>query len=192
MSRRLLTLVALALAGLLTAGCADDVSPAVRVGDTKIGTADFQAELDEWVGNPALVDPQLNQAGAPGAYSGSLVRGVLGQRIDLMLNDQEFEAQGLELDDSMRQQAIAVVFGDQATADQQLKGFSADYASSILDDLARQIALSTALGEEAYTAWRTDAYATTDIEVSPRYGTWDGSTGAVLAPAAPLPGPAGT
>lgn len=182
----------LAFVGLLLAGCADDVSPAVRVGDTKISYSEMQDEIDEWIGNAALVDGGIADAVPPGAYEGDFVRGLVAQRVSLELNNQKFEEQGLVLDDAMRQEAVTVVFGDQATADKQLGGFSDAYAAAILDDLARQIGLSNALGEEGYTEWRAEANASSEIEVSPRYGTWDPATATVLAPAEPLPAPPGT
>jgi hypothetical protein len=192
-SRRLLSLAALALAALLIGGCSDTTSPmAARVADVTISNADFQAELDEWTGNEAVLDPEAPLAAAPGAYEGGFVRGLLSQRIEFELTRAEFEAQGLKIDDAMREQVITVVFGDQATADQQLEAFSDEYTSAVLDDLARQIGLSTTLGEDGYGVWRTEALASTDIEVNPRYGSWNGGTGTITAPPAPLSGPAGT
>lgn len=192
MSRRLLPLAVLALAVVVTAGCADGVAPPARVGDTTITVSELDDELVEWTGNEAVQDPEAALPAAPGAFEGGFARGVLAQRIGFVLHNQEFEAQGMSVDDAMREEAITVVFGDQATADAQLGGFSDEYAAAVIDDLARQIALSNALGEDGYAAWRTEAYATTDIEVSPRFGTWDRATGTITAPPAPLSGPAGT
>lgn len=191
-SRRLLPLAVLALAGLLAAGCADDVAPAARVGGATITAAELDAELTEWAGNAAVQDPEAPLPAAPGAFEGGFARGLLAQRIGFVLHNQEFEAQGLTVDDAMRAEVITVVFGDQATADAQLEGFSDEYAETVVEDLARQIELANVLGDDGYTAWRTEVYATTDIEVSPRFGAWDRVTATVTAPPAPLPGPAGT
>ncbi len=186
-SRRLLMLAPFALVLLFSAGCGNEADSAIRVGDTRISYAEFQKELDEWVANTALLDPNLIEAPAPGAYQGDLVRGLAAQRIDFELTRREFEAQGLVLDDAMRAEVVTVVFGEQATADQQLAGFSASYRVALIDSLARQIGLSSALGEDDYPAWRVAALKDTDIAVSPRYGRWDSGTATVIAPSVGVP-----
>lgn len=191
MPRRLLALAVAALAVVTTAGCADDVSPAARIGDVKIGNGEFLDEVAEWTGNPVAVDPAMLGDGSPGTYPLDLVRQLLQQRIDFVLHNQEFEALGLELDDALRQQALTVLFGDPAASEQAFSAFSDDFAASFTDDVARQIGVQNELGDDGYTAWRTKAYAEADVEVSPRYGTWDGDTGQITPPEGPTD-PAGT
>lgn len=186
MLRRLLAPALVALAVLLVSGCADRVSPAVRVGADKIGNDEFLAEVGEWAGNPAAVDPTMLGEPAPGTFPLELARQLLQQRIDFTLHNQKFAKLGLELDDAMREQALTVLFGDPSGADEAFSEFSATFAAAFTDDVARQIAVSEALGEDDYNAWRTQAFAETDIEVSPRYGSWDAESGQIVAPTGPV------
>lgn len=186
MPRRLLALAVAAFALFGATGCADDVSPAVRIGDVKIGNDAFLAEVAEWVGNPLAVDPATVADTTPGTYPLELVLQLLQQRIDLELHHQEFEVLGLELDDDMRDQALTVLFGDPSASEEAFSAFSEEFAQSFTDDVARQIAVENELGEDGYTEWRTKAYAETEIEVSPRYGSWDVASGQVVAPEGPV------
>lgn len=186
MLRRLLAPALFALAVLLASGCADSVSPAVRVGVDKIGNDEFLAEVAEWVGNPAAVDPSMLGEPTPGTFPLELARQLLQQRIDFTLHNQEFAKLGLKLDEAMREQALTVLFGDPSAAADAFSEFSAEFASAFTDDVARQIAVSEALGEDDYNTWRTAAYAETDIEVSPRYGSWDPESGQIVAPIGPV------
>lgn len=186
MPRRLLALAVAALALLGSAGCADDVSPAVRIGATKIGNSELLDEVAEWVGNPVAVDPATVADAAPGTYPLELVRQLLQQRIDFELHNAQFAALGLEVDDALREQALTVLLGDPAAAEEAFAAFSDEFAASFVDDVARQIAVQEQMGEDGYTAWRAEAYAETDIEVSPRYGTWDSASGQIIAPTGPV------
>jgi len=184
--RRLLALAVAALALLAGAGCADNVSPAARIGDVKIGNDAFLAEVAEWVGNPMAVDPSMLGTPSPGTYPLDLVRQLLQQRIEFELHRQEFDALGLKLDNTMRDAALASLFGDPSAAKQPFSAFSKEFAKSFTDDAARQLAVQTKLGDTGYTKWHTAAYAKTTIEVSPRYGTWDAATGQIVAPKGPI------
>lgn len=186
MSRRLLALAVSALALLASAGCADDVSPAARIGDVKISNDELLDEVAEWVGNPAAIDPATVASTTPGSYPLELVRQLLQQRLDFELHRQEFEELGLEVDDDLRQQALTVLFGDPAAADDAFAAFSEAFAASFVDDVARKIGVQTELGEEGYTEWLVDANGEADIEVNPRYGTWDAATGQIIAPSGPV------
>ena len=108
------------------------------------------------------------------------------QRIDFELHNQEFDSLGLELDDDMRDGALAALFGDPSASVEAFSAFSAEFAQHFTDDLARQIAVEQELGPNEYNAWRAEAYAEADIEVSPRYGTWDGESGQVTPPPGPI------
>jgi hypothetical protein len=185
--RRLPTLVAaLVLALVVASGCADDVSPAARIGDTSVSNADLLEEVDEWAKNPQAFDEAELEALNPGTYPMQLVDAILHQRIDLELHAQKFEELSLTLDDTMRQQALLVIFqGDLTNAQQALAGFSEDYAEDYVDGIGRQIAVESELGEAEYLAWRNQAYVDADIEVSPRYGRWDPAQQAVVGPDGP-------
>ena len=186
MPRRLLALVVTALVGLAGAGCADDVSPALRIGDTKIGNEAFLDEVAEWAGNPVAIDPSVLAGSSPGTYPLELVRQLLQQRIDFELHNQQFEELGLELDDDLRDEALAALFGDPEASVEAFSAFSEEFAQQFTDDLARQIAVEQELGPNEYNAWRAEAYAEADIEVSPRYGTWDGESGQITPPQGPI------
>ena len=185
MPRRLLALAVAAVALLAGAGCADDVSPAVRVGEVKIGNDAFLAEVAEWVGNPVAVDPAMLGDPSPGTYPLDLVGQLLQQRIDFALHNQEFAALKLKLDDTMREQALTILFGDPSLAEEAFSTFSKEFARSFTDDVARQVAVSETLGEDGYGEWRTKAYAEAEIVVNPRYGSWDVASGRVVAPDGP-------
>lgn len=186
MSRRLLALAVAALAIFASAGCAKDVSPAVRVGDVKISNDDFLAEVAEWVGNPVAVDPSMLGNRSPGTYPLDLVRQLLQQRIDFALHNAEFDHLGLKLDDSLRTKALTVLFGDPSASTQAFSAFSEEFAKQFTDDIARQVGVADELGDTDYAAWRTEAYATTSIEVNPRYGSWDSKNGQIVAPEGPI------
>ena len=187
MSRRLLALVVGALVLVVGSGCADDVAPAVTIDGVKVSDRDFLDEVDEWANNPSAYPPERLAEHNPGTYPMSLVTAILGQRIDLSLSHQEFERRGLELTDDLRQQALAILFnGDLQAAQQALSGFSDDYRDRYLDEISEQLAVQADLGEDGYAQWRDQAYLEADVDVSPRYGTWDGSSGAVTPPEGPV------
>lgn len=189
MPRRPLALVFAALTLAAVAGCADDVSPAARIGDLKISNEVFLDEMAEWAGNEAAVDRQVLQDSSPGTYPSDLTRQLLQQRIDFELHNLEFERLGLVLDRAMRDRALTIVFGDPAAAEEPLSEFSDEFAQRYTDDVARQIAVTDELGDEGYGQWREQAYAETDIEVSPRYGTWDRQAGQIVPPTGPSGSP---
>ena len=191
MLRRLLPLLLAGLVALSAAGCADQVSPAIRVGDATVSNDELLDEIDEWVGNPVAVDPAQVSGLTPGGYPGELVRQLIRQRIDFMLHEEEFERLGLEVTEERRNAALVALFGDPAAAADAFAAFSDDFAASFTDDVARQIAVQEELGDEGYSAWYVEAYESAEIEVGARYGTWDPSTRNITAPPAATPTAAG-
>jgi hypothetical protein len=174
-----------ALLVLLSSGCADDVSPAIEVNSLKVSDGELMDEVSQWANNPSAYDPQLLESHTPGTYPMELVTAILGQRIDLALHHQEFVARHLQLTDDLRSQAISLLFqGDMQTAQQALGGFSAKYQQVYVDEITEQLAVEDALGDD-YRAWRSREYLEADIDVSPRYGTWDGANGQVVPPKGP-------
>ena len=185
--RRLLLLLLGALVVVASSGCAADVAPAVTIEGVKVSDRDFLDEVSEWAHNPAAYPAEQLETHNPGTYPMELVTAILGQRIDLTLSHEEFERQGLELTDWLRQQALALLFdGDIDAATQALSAFSPEYRRRYVDEVSEQIALQDALGQDGYTTWRDAAYRESDIDVSPRYGTWDPTTGAVNPPRGPI------
>jgi hypothetical protein len=191
--RRLLALTIAALVLMVSAGCAKDVSPAARIGDTKISDKDLQDEVSQWAHNSAAFDASQLAGLNPGTYPMQLVTVILQQRIDLDLHNQEFATLKLKLTDQDRSAALASLFrGDSSLAQQALRGFSKAYSTTYVDDISRQYAVETKLGQQGYLAWRNKAYRAADIHVSPRYGSWDASSQAVVAPKGPRPAPGDT
>jgi hypothetical protein len=185
-SRRLLALATVALALLLSAGCADDVAPAARVGDLRITDDEILDEVEEWAGSPALLQAvqfpsELAEGGGTGTYSTALVDFVLGSRVSFEVHNTEFDGRGLDLTDDLRDSVREELFGPQTPV--ILDELSADYVDRLVDDVARRIALQEELGDQDYDDWLQEAMQ--DVEVSPRYGTWDAESLQILAPTDP-------
>jgi hypothetical protein len=185
-SRRIVFLALAALVLALGAGCAKDVSPAAKVGSTKISDSELIDEVGQWAHNQAAFDQAQLKDLNPGTYPMELVNVILQQRIDLDLHNQEFDRLELKLTDDARAAAVSSLFqGDTTLAQQALGGFSKSYATTYVDDIARQYAVEQKLGQEGYIAWRNKAYDAADVEVSARYGHWDPKAQAVVAPEGP-------
>jgi hypothetical protein len=183
--RRSLALLTALTALLLASGCADDVSPAARVGDVTVGNDALLHEVSEWAGNQAMIGQTQATASGPGTYEMEFVRQLLQQRITLEVHRREFDKLGLQLDDSLRQQAHDV-FVDPANPADPFEAFSEDYAAELIDAVARAIAVQTELGDDGYSEWRSTDYLKVPVEVSPRYGTWDAGTSQIVAPSGPV------
>jgi hypothetical protein len=182
-SRRLLALATASLALLIGAGCADDVSPAARLGDVRISESDLLDEVKEWAGNEALLTSvqfpaDLVPGAGPDSYSTQLVDFVLGSRVSFELHRIEFDERGLKIDDAVRQDVESQLFGDQTEL--VMKGLSEDYRDQLIDDVCRRLILQQELGDEGYNEWLAEAGD--DVEVNPRYGSWDAESSQVLPP----------
>jgi hypothetical protein len=184
--RRLLAVPALALVAALAAGgCAGSVSPAVTVDGAKLSDRELMDEVGEWANNPRAYPAEQAETFTPGTYAMELVSAILGQRIDLMLIHAEFEHLHLRLTDDDRTQAVSQLFdGDLTTAQEALSHFSKGYRDEYTDLIAEQLAVQTKLGG-GFDAWRSKAYDSADIDVSPKYGTWDKTTGQINPPPGP-------
>lgn len=179
-----------ALVVAVPAGCADDVSPAIRIDDVAIGNDALLDEVAQWGGNPTLLQAvqfptDLVEGSAPGSWSNELVGFVVGTRVGFELHRVEFEALGLEIDPASRDAVRAQLFGDPALTEQVLSEFTGDYGDELIDSVARQLAVEEALGEE-YAAWVDEAYTEGEVEVNPRYGSWDAESGRVVPPEGPI------
>jgi hypothetical protein len=184
--RRLLSpVLALAAALALGAGCADDVSPGITVGDAKISVDDVLDEVAEWAGNEQ--SPFELGDGEGESYPMQGVDEVISRRIFSELINQEFEELDLRLAEGSSEEAIAALFqGNTEVADQVLGAFSEEFATSIVEDTARQLAVQAELGEEGFSAWITETLAETTIEVNPRFGRWDPEAQTVVGPEGPV------
>lgn len=192
MSRRLFPLAALALVVSLSAGCADDVAPAVRVGDAiEISNDDLLAEVEEWAGSPTLLQQlqvATTQGDGEGSYSTSFVDFLLTNRITFELHNAQFTELGLELTDQELADVRSGLFPDPAVSQMVFEELSGSYGAQLVADVARQFAVAQAMAD-AYQTWRVEALARTDIEVNPRYGSWDPQGASVVPPSGPRPAP---
>ncbi len=191
MPLRLLPVAVLVVA--LSAGCANDVAPAARIGDSiEISTDDLMAEVAEWAGSPTLVT-QLQIATTEGAGKGSyatpFVDFLLTTRISFELHNAQFRQLGLKLSDQELADVRSGLFSDPAVSAAVLDELSADYANRLVADAARQFAVSQAMAD-GYQAWQVQAFTGTDINVNPRYGSWDAQAASVVPPSGPAPAPA--
>ena len=188
--RLLLTVATLGLAVALAAGCADDTDPAARVGDATVSHDDLLTEVEAWASSPTLLEQlQVPGTGSPTGtgYSTEFVDLVLTNRVAFELHNAEFEARGFELSDQELEAVRTGLLGDPDVTATALDELGA-YGEDLVADVARQFKLQTELADE-YAIWAQEAFTQEDIEVSPRYGTWDSASGAVLAPEGPRPAP---
>lgn len=195
MLRRLLPAAVVVLAASLgTAGCADDVSPALRVGDITVSESELEAEIEAWAGSPTLLAAlQVEQQVGPIVEDGvrghtmSFVDLVLSYRVNFELHNDEFEARDLRLTTEDLQATRADLLGESTPA--VLEELGEDYADGLVADVARLSRLQQELGPAEYEAWITEAFARSDIEVNPRYGAWDPAAQTVVPPSGPRPAP---
>lgn len=194
MSRRLLPLVAAVVVGALSAGCADDVAPAARVGDAiKISNDDLLAEADEWLRSPTLLGElqiPVTEGAGEGSYDTSFVDFLLSNRISFEVHNAQFKELGLELTDQELVELRAGLFTDPATSQAVFEELSTEYSDELVADLARRVAVSQAMGE-GYQAWLLGVFTGGDIEINRRYGSLDPLSGQVVPPLGPRQAPGG-
>lgn len=192
MHRRPLTPLAVLtlVATLGAAGCADDVAPAARVGDGTITRDELLADVEEWAGNDATQFSQdLPIEGTPRGFATPSVAGILGERILLEIVEQEFDERALTVGPDARAQAFSLIGIDAAQEEQLLGGFSDSFRAEYLARWDRAAALQAELGDEIQSVIAASA---ADVEVDPRYGTWDPASFSVLPPEGPRPAPGAT
>lgn len=186
MSRRLLALATAALATVAGTGCADDVAPAAQVGDVRITESELLDEVSQWAENPALLSvvqfpTEMVRGGGSGevsSYSTALVDFVLGSRVGFEVHRAELERRGLEVPEEVRDEVEADLFGPQTEAIRE--EMSVEYFDRLVDDVSIRISLQEELGEGGYDEWL--AGATEDVDVNPRYGTWDAESAQIIPP----------
>jgi hypothetical protein len=179
----------LAVLALAATGCADDSDvDAATVGSQTLSADAFVDEVETIAGTEELVEMGLDADGEMlGSYSRDFVDQVLDNRIFFMLFVQVAEEEGIETTDSDRAQAEQYWLSDQTMWGAGYPSFPESYRDQMVEDVATGIAVQTALGD----GWQTALIAAADdVEVTPRFGTWDldtfTSTGTgVLSPDGP-------
>lgn len=192
LARRLTPVLALAaVAGLAATGCASQ-AVGVRVGDHTYSQADMVTELDAYGENEAIFQSEEQLESIRGeladSYSQDFVAELLRQRITFMAVEQVFDEQGLELtadDRTVAESQLASQFGGQEAVD----AFPDDYLERLVDDVARLNLLAEELGEDGFNDALVEAVRTSDIEVNPRFGSWDADELDIVAPDGSTPGP---
>ena len=202
MPRRLLSLLSVGVVVLVgAAGCAEDVAPAASVGDTTVSDDELMDEVDAWASSPTLLKElqiivddtaEIEGGSGPGSYKMDFVDLVLTNRVAFELHELEFEERDMELTDEDREGVRSQLFASPSVTTAVFDELGETYADQLVDDVARQFKLQTELGQAEYAAWAQEAFTRTDIEVSPRYGSWDRTNGSVVAPFGPTPAPSDT
>jgi hypothetical protein len=170
--------------GAGASGCADDLSPAARVGDVTITHDELMAEVEHWAQSPRLVELFLGAApaAAEGRFDAQLVDVVLSNRISFEVYSAEFEARGLEVDDGLRQEIRVGIFQDPADSTAVLEQLDPAFGDRLIEDIARQFVVQSALSDQLIQ-FEGEAFA--DVEVNPRYGQWDAASRSVVPPEGP-------
>jgi hypothetical protein len=186
--RTALLLLAAVVAMSLGAGCADRVAPAARVGDAVVTTDELLDEVSEWAGNDQTARAtELAASHSEWGYAMAPVVSILHERIILDIAAAAFDDLDLELTDASRDEALGVLIGDPAQAETAFAGFSEEYADRYVDDFAKGVAVQEELGEEEFRAMILEGAR--DVEVSPRFGTWDAANASIIPPVGPRPAP---
>jgi hypothetical protein len=191
--RLVLTLAVLGLA-VGAGGCADETDPAARVGAATVSHDDLLVEVEAWAGSPTLLTAlEVGETGSEraGGFSTQFVDQVLTNRVAFELHNAEFDDRGLELSDQELEAVRTGLLGDPNATAAALDELGEPYAEQLVADVARQFRVQTELADE-YAVWAEESFTGADIEVSPRYGTWDTERGGVRAPDGPLPAPGGS
>jgi hypothetical protein len=187
--KKILTALVVAT-GLLLTGCSN-VDAALSLGDTKITTAELQANVDSILAERAKVDTTQMQLDS----GETLLRNQLNFQLLLAGFAEIAEELDIQITSSeiagRRAEIIEQVGGEEALPNALV---SASIAPEDLDGYLRAILTTQKLGEalsmtgveeaevqariqELYVAKINEL----KIKVSPRYGTWDPATGTIIA-----------
>ena len=187
--KKILTALVLAT-GLLLTGCSN-VDAALSLGDTKITTADLQANVDVILAERAKVDTSQMQLDS----GETLLRNQLNFRLLLATFSEiakEFEIQITSSEIAGRRAEII----EQVGGEEALPGalVSASIAPEYLDGYLRALLITQKLGEAFGLTGGAEADVQARIQdlfvakvnelkikVSPRYGKWDPTTGTIIA-----------
>jgi hypothetical protein len=194
LNRRLATsLIALGLAGLAVAGCADQAA-AVRVDDRTMSRSDFEEHLDALYEDDDLrtvvfggvARSALRPEDAPeGTYTQQYVGGMASLHASLLAVEQLLDDEGIELTDDDRDAARQELAERTGLDPDQMRGAAWDV---YVDGFAGITRLADELGGQEEAQDAIDAVLTeADVSVSSQYGSWDPDTLRVTPP----PGPRG-
>ena len=187
--KKILTALVVAT-GLLLTGCSN-VDAALSLGDTKITTAELQANVDSLMAERAKVDTSQMQleSGEP------LLRNQLNFRLlilafseieeelDIQITSSEIAARRAEIVEQVGgEEALPAALVSASIAPEYLEG----YLRALLTTQKLGQALAQTGVEEAEVQARIQELYVAKInelkiKVSPRYGTWDPATGTIIA-----------
>jgi hypothetical protein len=187
--KKILTALVLAT-GLLLTGCSN-VDAALSLGDTKITTADLQANVDVILAERAKVDTSQMQLDT----GETLLRNQLNFRLLLATFSEIAKELDIQITSSeiagRRAEVIEQVGGEEALPGALV---SASIAPEYLDGYLRALLITQKLGEAFGLTGGAEADVQARIQdlfvakvnelkikVSPRYGKWDPTTGTIIA-----------
>ncbi len=185
MPKRLLPLLLLVATLVLSGGCSSSSTAAVTVNGVSYSQADLKDELEQLA--PAFIefggsDPSTVNGAGPGSYTSEFTLSLLNQRVQTMLFQAEQQKRGLEITEEARATAREVFFGSAEVADTVIATLSSEFAERFVDDIAAGIVLQTDIGEDQFQTWIADAMGTVDVEVNPRFGTWEPDQQTIVPP----------
>jgi hypothetical protein len=172
--RRIIPLLLLPL--LAATACGASLSPAIEVNADEVSRSDLLEQT------ATLAEPL--GLGSSTTVSGDFTRDVIVIRINELVFNQAAADLGIEISDEHLEEAADLVRANNA---EQFP--DPEILDEVVAMLAPSVAAQLALGESAdANQVLLDAYASSDIRVDPRFGTWDGTTGRVDPPPAPVEG----
>ena len=187
--RLLLPLAAVAAAGLVAGGCAQQ-SAAVRVGDQTVSQQELFDELElivtdsEFRGitfGPEERTPVASLQGSlgPKSYSQFMIGAVVNQRVEYLVAGDVLADNGIEITDDDRASIEDAI-------NQALSGgtesLPATYREDLVEGLTRLRVLQRELGDDEFQRQMTDAMVNADVEIASHFGTWDPDQGGVVPP----------
>ena len=187
--KKILTALVVAT-GLLLTGCSN-VDAALTLGDTKITTAELQANVDVILAERAKVDTsQMQLESGEALLRNQLQFQILLAGFDEIAKELEIEITNSEIA-SRRSEIIEQVGGAESLPNALV---SASITPADLDGYLRAILISNKLGQALVQSGVAEADVQTrvqqlfvakvnelKIKVNPRYGEWDAVNGQIVA-----------
>ena len=187
--KKILTALVVAT-GLLLTGCSN-VDAALTLGDTKITTAELQANVDVILAERAKVDTsQMQLESGEALLRNQLQFQILLAGFDEIAKELEIEITNSEIASS-RSEIIEQVGGAESLPNALV---SASITPADLDGYLRAILISNKLGQALVQSGVAEADVQTRVQqlfvakvnelkirVNPRYGEWDAVNGQIVA-----------